>query len=326
MLIAVNFHYIRHDFDAPYEGIYGVTPQQFENQLNRLSKLGQFVSSEGIENAILNGNYLPEKGILVTFDDGLKEQFEIALPVLDKMGIPALFYLNTSNLESQTIASVHKIHLLLANMPYHEYSSEITLAAAQLFDKTSAIVNKDLAIQHYYYDDPERAILKYFLNFCFNILEQNCIIDLLFEKIFPGLEKILSAELYMNQEQVKQLAKRRYLGSHAHSHIPLGLYEDRTIQNDIKRSQEIIKNITGMDAVSISYPYGSKESSGLNVQKIAKENGFVFGFTMERAGNSDFAQPLGLARFDCNDLPGGKFPLFEDKDLFSRIKKSSWFS
>lgn len=108
MLAVGNFHYIRKDFKAAYPSIFGVTPGQFRNQLKELAKYGKFVSQEDI----LNGIPKDEKAILISFDDGLKEQFKLAKPILDEMKIPFICFVNTSNFAEQKVSLVHQIHLL----------------------------------------------------------------------------------------------------------------------------------------------------------------------------------------------------------------------
>lgn len=325
MLIAVNYHYIRLNFDYKFPGIYGLTPAQFEKQLTTLGGIGKFVSAHDVLKAIEENIELPEHSILITFDDGLKEQYELALPVLDRLGIPAILYLNTQNIAEKKISLVAKIHLLLTSMPFEEYKDNILLQARQQFGKGIELVDKAKAIAHYNYDTEERAVVKAFLNFVLNFDEQSRIIGKLFEEVFPGEEKKICNELYLSHEQVIDLHKRGYLGSHSHRHIPLGLYSEQEIEKDITVSYNTLKDITGGSPFSISYPYGSYDASGINVQEIAKKAGFRFGFTMERAGNIDFANPLGLSRFDCNDVPGGKSAIAQDASFFDRIPVSAWF-
>jgi len=45
---------------------------------------------------------------------------------------------------------------------------------------------------------------------------------------------------------------------------------------------------------------------------------------MERAGNPDLARPLYLARFDCNDLPGGKHAQVGIGDMFKGVPPAAW--
>jgi peptidoglycan/xylan/chitin deacetylase (PgdA/CDA1 family) len=325
MLIAVNYHYIRPHFNYKYPGIYGLTPEQFEKQLVTLSYTGKFVSATDVLRAIDGRAELPEQAILITFDDGLKEQYELALPILDKLGIPAMLYVNTQNIAEKKISLVAKIHLLLTSMPFEEYKNNILLQARKQFDKGTELVDKAKATAHYNYDTEERAMVKAFLNFVLNFDEQSQIIGKLFEEVFPGKEEKICNDLYLNDKEVKDLHKRGYLGSHSHRHIPLGLYAKEEIEKDIRASYDVLKHITGEAPFSISYPYGSYDASGLNVQEIAKKAGFRFGFTMERAGNINFANPLGLSRFDCNDVPGGKSAMVNDASFFGRIPVSAWF-
>lgn len=46
MLIAVNYHYIRESFEAPYPAIFGKTPAELRSQLEQLGKAGSFVSAD----------------------------------------------------------------------------------------------------------------------------------------------------------------------------------------------------------------------------------------------------------------------------------------
>jgi peptidoglycan/xylan/chitin deacetylase (PgdA/CDA1 family) len=326
MLIAVNFHYIRNDFNTKYPGIFGITPVQFEEQLIRLSKIGEFVSASQIRDNLVNGGPLPDKSILVTFDDGLQEQYNLALPVLNKLGIPAMFYVNTQNLVEPKISPVHKFHLLFANVLFDEIEQQILKYAYQFFGKSALKENNSTALAHYNYDPPQNAIVKYFINFNLDFEEQSKVADELFHHFFPGQEETIWRNLYMDKDQVKKLGEMKYLGSHSHRHIPLGLYQKEIIEKDIQQSSKIIKDITGSYPFSISYPYGSIEASSEQVHKTAAENGFIFGFTMERAGNSNFENPLALARFDCNDLPGGKSALAEDDNFLNFIGSSKWFN
>src|SRR5687768_14523207 len=112
MLIAVNFHYIRSSFDYRYPGIHGMTPSQLEDQLSLLGTAGVFVSAGEIRDAIRGGVPLPDRALVVTFDDGLREQYETAWPVLGRMGIPAIFFINTAPIIHTTMSSGHKIHMI----------------------------------------------------------------------------------------------------------------------------------------------------------------------------------------------------------------------
>jgi len=67
------------------------------------------------------------------------------------------------------------------------------------------------------------------------------------------------------------------------------------------------------------------EASTLQAVAAAAEAGVRLAFTIERAANVDFCRPMHLARFDCNDLPGGKQPRFAAASLFEQVPPARWY-
>ncbi|PQP33293.1 hypothetical protein C6A37_13665, partial [Desulfobacteraceae bacterium SEEP-SAG9] len=45
---------------------------------------------------------IPKKAVAVTFDDGYRDNFEMAAPILDYFGIKATFYIATATIECLT--------------------------------------------------------------------------------------------------------------------------------------------------------------------------------------------------------------------------------
>jgi peptidoglycan/xylan/chitin deacetylase (PgdA/CDA1 family) len=121
MLTVSNYHYIRPKFDAKYPSIFGVNPSQFKKQLLLLRDKGEIIFPQDF---ISNSKYIlesKENFYFITFDDGLKEQYDYALPVLDELGIPAIFFVNSSNFFEKKISTVHKIHLLRSILSPDEF-------------------------------------------------------------------------------------------------------------------------------------------------------------------------------------------------------------
>lgn len=319
VLIAINHHYIRGNYNLPYPGINGISPDQFRNKLLMLSKHGTFVSGTQIAKAIDGNTDLPARSLIITFDDGLKEQYEIALPILNELNIPALFFINTINTEG-IVSSVHKIHLLRSYVSPGDFSDELfSFIRTEALDGIDLDAAKAMGVSHYIYDDEVTASIKYILNFMLPVVSLDKFINNLFPKYFN--EETVALELYMSPEQISHLADLGYLGSHGHEHLPLGQLPDESASFQIQRSQEIIKNVTGKDAVAFSYPYGSDEASnGLSAQLNAA--GFKFAFTMKRNANEVIVDPFYLGRFDNNDMPLGKANKFPDSvNIFDHLKQ-----
>lgn len=303
MLTVSNYHYIRENFETPYPSIFGLTPGEFKKQLLSFKRIGKFIHPNDL---LINCDEIlrsEQNYILVTFDDGLKEQFEFAKPILDKLEISALFFANSINYIEKEVSQVHKIHLLRSQL-----APNVLLDTFAEVD-TDCVVNltfleKEMAKAHYNYDDAESANLKYILNFKLSAIQLSNLINGLFERFF-NKNKVVN-DLYMSEQQLQVLAKEGVLGSHSHSHIALGLLEPQLIYEELSKTKDYFEKLTKTEIAYISYPYGSKEACAKPVPEFAKEIGYTIGFTMERGINSGKENQLLLRRFDCNDLPSGK--------------------
>ena len=321
MLIAVNFHYVRESYDLPYKSIFGHTPKSFRSQVEKLNKLGSFVSQKQIIDHLNFGKSIPSNSILLTFDDGLKEQYEIANQILKEMGIPALYFVNPSNVIDNKVSTVHQIHLLRSYIQTKQMSAYVKKETG---DFTLSAIEKSKAEKHYNYDEKAVAHFKYALNFKLDYQKKAKLIQILFDNYFNNEEKSAS-DLYMNLEQIKSLAKSGELGSHTFNHLPLGKININDAKLQITKAQDFFIKFVGSHAQAISYPYGSYESVNKKIADFARIAGLKFGFTMERVANKELNRdPLILGRYDCNDLPGGKNNLFKNGNIFSESKERAW--
>jgi len=317
MLAVANYHYIRKDFAAKYPSIFGLTPKEFEHQLIALSKQGEFISQEqllGFRDKPFDKNY-----ILITFDDGLMEQYLLAKPILDRLGIPFVFFINTSNYIERKVSLVHKIHMLRSEIPSLEF--------LQLINKNFKLeldaLEKHKAVMHYNYDDSETAELKYLLNFKLTHSEQQLLIDPIFSEIYK--EKDIAKSLYFEDEMLKTLFNNGNLGSHAHNHVPLGKLHLNELDLELTSTQDFFHKKFSKHASILSYPYGSYEASS-GISEALEKNDFKLAFTMERAVNNDVeTAPYLLSRYDCNDLPLGKSDLFKTKAIFEKPQFRKWY-
>ncbi|MES2863887.1 MAG: polysaccharide deacetylase family protein [Bacteroidota bacterium] len=299
MLSVSNYHYIREDYSANYPSVFGVTPAGFQNQLKELSNIGDFVTINDLQNNYNDIISSKDNFYLITFDDGLKEQFTYALPILDSLNIPAVFFANSINLLENKVSNVHKIHILRANL-----APEILLN--NLLDNELNIKKSDVlkAKSIYKYDEEKSAVLKFFLNYKMQPDLREEKIDLLFASFFD--EKEVNEQLYFDKKEICLLADLGYLGSHSHSHFALANLNDTQLEFELFKTKQYFEEITKKEIFSIAYPYGTKEAVDERVAKMAKKVGYKMGFTTTSGVNANDEDLLLLNRFDCNDLIGGK--------------------
>jgi peptidoglycan/xylan/chitin deacetylase (PgdA/CDA1 family) len=303
ILLVVNHHYVA---DEPARSPRAIFPLDVAALTARLDVLGrsfEFVSRDDVLGAVRGEKSLPERSCLVTFDDGLRSQFELALPALVRLGVPALFLVPGRPLAEGRALFVHKVHHLRERLGDE--------ALLPLLAGHAPAVSTEAARGHYAYDEPEAARVKYLLNVALPLEEREDVIAAAFRHAFPD-ERSFCADLYMSRAQVRELERTHgAVGAHSYAHEPLALLDGNALARDLASSAETLADVTGVRPEAISYPHGSQEAVSPDVAAAAARVGFVAGFTMERAFNRTLEQPLLLARVDANDVPGGSRPLFD---------------
>jgi peptidoglycan/xylan/chitin deacetylase (PgdA/CDA1 family) len=323
MIAIINHHYIRKDFNNKYDSIFGITPFLFEKKLLFYMKNYNLISQNELVESINNQDIKNDKSVLLTFDDGLKEQYKLAFPILKKHKVNAVFFINTSPLVEKKVLPVHKIHIFRSMFAPEIILNELinyTNVLGKTIDEDKLLIK---ATQHYKYDQPFIAKIKYKLNFILNEDELDAFSTYVFNDLCKLNEEFVNDELYMNSTEVSDLGKVDMIGSHSHNHIPLGLYNDETQQFNIRKSKEILENIIGNKVLGFSYPYGN-EISVNGLHKNLQNEGYHYAVTTERAINLDLSNKFYLSRLDNNDTTFGKSYLNSDHDFFNSYKQSKW--
>lgn len=293
-----------------------MTPVEMASQLRRLGTVAEFVSLRDVRDAALGRRRLPPRALLVTFDDGLREQFDYALPVLDALGIPAGFFVNSAPTASGQVLPVHKIHISQSRVSPSDFAALVEGILVSLDLPCNAAGSDGTASAVYRYDQPDIARLKYLLNFALRHEERQQVVARCFAEVVDESEATVSQSLYMGVEQIRALGALGYLGTHGHEHVPLAALPPGAAREDMRQSVEMLEEWAGCRPYAIAYPYGTEESCSVEVGAMACALGLDLGFTAEPAGNPDLTRRFQLARFDCNDLPGGRHPLCTVEQLF----------
>lgn len=85
---ALMYHRIRPRAREPFS----VSPPAFERQIAWLAQERRVVSLAAVVAAVTGGPALPEGAVLVTIDDGYRDVFTTALPILQRYGVPAVLF------------------------------------------------------------------------------------------------------------------------------------------------------------------------------------------------------------------------------------------
>ena len=87
------------------------TPREFEQDLDFLTRNFAPISYDDLQSSPSSDRGRPRA--LVTFDDGLRECYEVARPLLLKRGIPAIFFVTTDFLDNRRLFYKHKVSLCI---------------------------------------------------------------------------------------------------------------------------------------------------------------------------------------------------------------------
>jgi peptidoglycan/xylan/chitin deacetylase (PgdA/CDA1 family) len=140
MLIFLVYHKVQ---DLHSEGvIYTVSPTSFMAQLSMVQQAGLPILNPHVLSSS-RGHW--QSGIILTFDDGTTDHFEVVRPLLKEFGIQALFYISTARLNrdkyltseqvqllwesGHTIGSHSHVHKRLDVEPWEQVTQELELSA-----------------------------------------------------------------------------------------------------------------------------------------------------------------------------------------------------
>lgn len=229
----------------------------------------------------LNQKKLKPSDVCLTFDDGLKSQYDVAVPILEDMQIKGLFCFQTCILNNEiNILEIYRyfrvnyydsIHLF-----YKSFFSHVDLDLKIFFDNNKNIIKKNIKnFSFYSLEDVQFRLIR---DIGISSTKYNQIMKKMFsEKKF--VPETVNNKLYININKLKKIYKLGHeIGLHSHSH-PTMLenmeYEKQYLEysKPIKIFKKILNKTD--DIKFMSHPNGSYNSNTLAVlKKLGVEIGF----------------------------------------------------
>lgn len=91
------YHHVA-DFDPPFR--YAVSRQSFEEQMQSLKSWGYTaIPIARLIEAVTVGAFLPERPVVITFDDGYMDVYENAFPIMESFGFQGVAYIIAGQVE-----------------------------------------------------------------------------------------------------------------------------------------------------------------------------------------------------------------------------------
>lgn len=225
------------------------TPSEFVMDLNYLQANHHILSFEECE----NGHDRRRRGrpaILLTFDDGMSECYDVVRPILLQRGIPCTFFVTTSFIDNQRMFYRHKVSLCVERIGR---AGAVARGTRQLL----ACVNRRCGCRVY-----SAAEFTEWITRLGHADEDtiDVVCDIL--EVAPR-EFLRRRKPYLTTEQLEQLAVDGFtLGGHGRQHAQLAeLGDPALIEEEIVESCECVRRIARSDRVPFAFPFTGRRVS-----------------------------------------------------------------
>jgi peptidoglycan/xylan/chitin deacetylase (PgdA/CDA1 family) len=260
-LYVLAYHRIGNRSGSPAldPGLIDAAPDQFEAQMEMLVRRYHPVSADDLLAAVRQGTALPRDAVLVTFDDGYRDFWDTAFPVLQRHDIRPVLFVATGCVDSNAFWW-DELHRVLNCSARPEVTSSIGVMPLRTQAERETAARDWLAYVKHAPFQPARSEIA--------TLHAAMVPDL-------GMEP---ATLSWNELRTLDRAGVA-IAAHTHSHPILSHLPLDVAREEIRLSQRIIRQEIGHALPIFAYPDGKGESINRPLADILREEGFLVAFT-----------------------------------------------
>jgi len=272
-LLVLNYHRVwapgqtSTEFD---DGVFDVDYETFRRQMEWLRSSTQVLDETGLL-SLAASRRTPggELYSAVTFDDGYVDCFTLVKPILDGLGIRAIFFIPVELLKSRLLGWWDIAAYLLKKSKHRQITVrgcayELGPALAGSFKRILNVFKLELA-------ENTCGLLAELADAC---------------KVQPPALDKQSAEL-MTWEQVREMRKAGHaIGSHALTHRPLATLTSDEQAREIHESRRELQGVLGDEIRSFAYPVGGPRHFNETSVNLVRTAGYqqAFSFNTGIAG------------------------------------------
>lgn len=234
--------------------------------------------------ALLAEGRLPPRAVSITFDDGYRDNHDIALPLLQRHGLTATFYVSSGFLNGGTM-----FHDVMVETIRHAPTGRLDLglpdaAPVTLGDVHSRILALEALVRQVKYLDPVQR-------------------EALSERLLATLGAHAPRHLMMDDEQVRNLTRAGMsVGGHTTQHLILARLDEATAWEEIRSNADALSSLTGQRLTSFAYPNGKP---GLDYNpphvEMVRRAGFLNAVSTRSGVGTRGAPRFELPRFVLNE-------------------------
>ena len=261
--LVLAYHRIEGDGTPVLDrGVLSATPSSFDAQMRFITRHFDVVPVE----AIARDQSSPARRVVVTFDDGYRDNYALALPILRRHGVPAVFFLATRFLDGPAVPWWDEIAWMVGRSDRDELEPgdwldrPLPLRGA---GRRAIVVLTDL----YKSLPTDRADA--FLDFCGEAMGTG--------RCGPGE----AAELWMTWEMARELRDSGMaIGGHSATH-PILARSTRDVQaREITECAQRLDEELGVAMRWFAYPVGLRSAFDETTKDILRSSGVSLAFSL----------------------------------------------
>jgi peptidoglycan/xylan/chitin deacetylase (PgdA/CDA1 family) len=283
-LLVLTYHRVGDPLECEYDrGVFSATAEQFDEHVGYFKK--SFAVSTLAEAQWMAAAPDRIRGIrvLITFDDGYLDNYEVAFPILRAHGVEATFFLTTGFVGTDRIPYWDQIAYLVRNSS----RDSVVLNRGELRRIVLEGRSRELAIAEalqlfvlHGSDEPSRFV---------DELADAC-----------GLSVFRrGSRLFMDWAEAAALVQGSMaIGSHTHDHLSMSKLSFQAQVAQLTQSREVLKRNLGVDVKAFAYPYGSRDAFNGDTMAALEHCGYEIAFS--NYGGISLSQTLN--RFDVRRM------------------------
>jgi len=234
-----------------------VSVNNFRDQLSFLKKKYKFLTLEEFCGILKNKKRFPANSLLITFDDGYADNCENALPLLESLGLQAVFYIATKNIDTDELFWWDELDIVFREVKQKKINVNELLIKNNL-------QNSEQLYTHY-------------VTKCKTVNSLNERNQLMAEvrTLYTVTESDKRDYAFLNATQLKRMSdsKSAVMAAHTINHLSLGHLSESDQYNEIKGSIDRLSKALGKKVEHFSFPYGEKTHFNQTTINICKELG-----------------------------------------------------
>lgn len=242
-LLVVMYHGVTRESYTP--AVWTQLPLPvFRSQLEFLREHYRFVTLQQVVRALDRGEPLPERSALITFDDGLKNNYLVAYPVLKELGVPAAIFLTINKIGEGEMLWFDELYLLIREGVTLGVDLELPGPGAQGYYRAGEVWNAYVACV----ENAKR---------CGREQRQRLLEDLR-GKVPLERERHLDDFGLLDWDQVREMERSGLIGFGVHTatHRILSELKEHELAEEVMAPRKRFAEELGVEAESFCFPNG----------------------------------------------------------------------